>query len=286
MSDENDIQEEGADEEARQPVAGERLAYARREQKIPILDVAKELHLDEHKVRALENNEFDTIGAPVFAKGHLRKYAQLLKVDQADIMSDYFELTRSQGAAPALAVRPKPRQAIAPGPWLILIAALAAIGTAYWWFLVRVDEPSAADASDPVVGVVTPLDQEPAAMEPEVADEATSDDETSTALPDDDQAVDEIPDVDTSATVPVDSAEMQLSITYAGDSWTEISDANGSRLFFDLGRAGRTVNLSGEAPFNVLFGDAANVSLQVDGADYQLPPADRRGTVRVTILRP
>ena len=62
-------------------MAGERLAIARREQQIPVIEIAKELHLDEPKVRALERNEFDVLGAPVFAKGHLRKYAQLVDVD-------------------------------------------------------------------------------------------------------------------------------------------------------------------------------------------------------------
>ncbi len=58
------------------PMAGERLRQARHEQQISVLEVAKELHLDEPKVRALERNEFDVLGAPVFAKGHLRKYAR------------------------------------------------------------------------------------------------------------------------------------------------------------------------------------------------------------------
>jgi ribosome-binding protein aMBF1 (putative translation factor) len=51
------------------PVGGERLRAARRANDISVRDVAKELHLDEYKVRALEKNEFDVLGAPVFAKG-------------------------------------------------------------------------------------------------------------------------------------------------------------------------------------------------------------------------
>ena len=47
-----------------------------------VVEVAKELHFDEPKVRALERNDFEVLGAPVFAKGHLRKYAQLVGVDE------------------------------------------------------------------------------------------------------------------------------------------------------------------------------------------------------------
>lgn len=94
MSDENNKNDVAdADSEPTGPIGGERLAEARRSMQIPVLEIAKELHLDEHKVRALEANNFDVIGAPVFAKGHLRKYAQLVNIDQADVMADYYQLT-------------------------------------------------------------------------------------------------------------------------------------------------------------------------------------------------
>jgi cytoskeleton protein RodZ len=84
--------------------------------------------------------------------------------------------------------------------------------------------------------------------------------------------------------VETDVLELSLSITYSGDCWTEVTDASGRRLFFDLGKSGRTVNLTGEAPFNVLFGDAANVSLVVNGASYDIRESDRRGqTARLTL---
>ncbi len=61
MTDETDKSaEEKPDEESGGPRCGELLAEARREQQIGIVEVAKELHLDEPKVRALERNEFDT----------------------------------------------------------------------------------------------------------------------------------------------------------------------------------------------------------------------------------
>lgn len=84
------------------PLAGERLAAARRDQDIAIKDIAKQLHLDEHKVQALEQNQFDVLGAPVFAKGHLRKYAALVKVPIDDVLTDYYQLNRSVGAPPVV----------------------------------------------------------------------------------------------------------------------------------------------------------------------------------------
>ena len=277
MSDEKDIREEPIeDEESGGPVGGERLAEARRELQIPVLEIAKELHLDEYKVRALESNDFDVLGAPVFAKGHLRKYAQLVGVSEADVMADYYQLNRSAGSQPALALRPRSRRTISPGPWIAAIAVILAVASAYWWFVSR--EPA---LERPVAGEIAPLPQEEQASAQE---DATTDDP--------EESVDEAPiTVSDPAPPPVpetiDPSQMQLSITYSGDCWTEITDAGGQRLFFALGESGRIINLSGEAPFNVLFGDVANVSLEVNGSSFDIPTSDRRGrTARLTITGP
>lgn len=278
MSDENDIREESIeDEESGGPVGGERLAEARRELQIPVLEIAKELHLDEYKVRALESNDFDVLGAPVFAKGHLRKYAQLVRVSEADVMADYYQLNRSAGSPPVLTPRLRSRTTISPGPWIAAIAVILAVASAYWWFVSREPAPER-----PVAGEIAPLPQE---VEASLDQDADSDDPEESA----DEAPLTVSDPETPppALETTDPSQMRLSITYSGDSWTEITDAGGRRLFFDLGKSGRTVNLSGEAPFNVLFGDAANVSLEVDGSSFNIPASDRRGrTARLTITGP
>lgn len=278
MSDENDIKEESLlAEESGGPVGGERLAEARRELQIPVLEIAKELHLDEYKVRALENNDFNVIGAPVFAKGHLRKYAQLVNVSEADVMADYYQLNRSADSPPLLSPRPRPRRTISPGPWIAAIAVILAVVSAYWWFTTR--EPV---RERPVAGEVAPLPQEPSsadADDPIIDEPVDEEEEVPVAVPE--------PATSPPVIEVTSSSEMQMSITYSGDCWTEITDASGRRLFFDLGKDGRTVNLTGEAPFNVLFGDAANVSLAINGNSFEIPAANRRGrTARLTISRP
>ena len=53
---------ESSDDGGASPVCGERLAQARRDRDIAIGEIAKELNLDETKVRALEENCFDELG--------------------------------------------------------------------------------------------------------------------------------------------------------------------------------------------------------------------------------
>lgn len=286
-------EEESSAGEPAAPVGGERLAEARREQQIPVHEIAKELHLDEPKVRALERNEFDVLGAPVFAKGHLRKYAQLVHVNEDDVMADYYQLNRAGGMPPVVSARPRPRREMSPGPWIAVIVVIIVTATAYWYFTLPpsvVDEPSqdlmpqeSLPAPEPESLLPAP---EPETLPAEELEDIAAEDDDSavlqSALETDETAVAEA----APSTDPGDG-QMRMLITYSGDCWTEISDARGRRLFFGLGTDGRTVELSGEAPFNVLFGDAANVSIRVNGTERPISAAERRGnTARLTVSGP
>ena len=284
--DREEVAEQAAANEPDGPVGGERLAEARREQQIGILEIAKELHLDEAKVRALEQNDFDTLGAPVFAKGHLRKYAQIVGIDPDDILTDFYKMTRTAELPPVVSSRPKLRQEISPGPWIALVAILAVAAASYWWFALR-------------PGSATPPGAEPETIQEETVDlpEQVEDqaEELITESPETpagggEATAAEEPEAE-AATLPPEPVAVndvtRLSLSFSGDCWTEISDADGRRLFFEMGRAGRTVDLSGPAPISILFGNAENVSLRVDGADYPVTatnPGSR--TARLTIVQP
>ncbi len=272
MSDSEDTtRETESSDEPQGPLCGERLAEARRAQQITVLEIAKELHLDEPKVRALERNEFEMLGAAVFAKGHMRKYAQLVQVDEGDVLADYYQLTRSSTIPPVVSARPRPRREMSPGPWIAVIVAVIIAATAYYWFTSR---PASVETpqQDLLPQETTPLPERDPALD--IIDDS--------AAPE--SAVDEAP-AEIAAPAPVvDDGQMRMQLTYSGDCWTEITDANGRRLFFDMGTSGRTVELSGEAPFNVLFGNVDNVSVQVNGADYAISATERRGLIaRLTI---
>jgi len=282
MSEEDDKPVEKVNEpEMTGPLAGERLAEARREQQISVLEVAKELHLDEQKVRALERNEFDVLGAPVFAKGHLRKYAQLVGVDVDDVFTDYYRMTHTADIPPVVVGRPRISQEMSPGPWIVVIAVIVVAAASYFWFASRSETlsdpapeeplvPAQAVEDSPVreetvlVATTPPIDT-PIASEPVVEDQTD----------------------ETTQQAALGDSEVLLSLDFTGDCWTEISDATGRRLFFDMGRSGRTVELSGQAPFDVLFGNTENVSVRVDGSAYIVTPANPGSrTARLTIMAP
>ena len=81
--------------------------------------------------------------------------------------------------------------------------------------------------------------------------------------------------VETTSSPVVAEGQVRVLLTYTGDCWTEISDATGRRLFFALGKDGRTVELSGAEPLNVLFGSPAHVRVLVNGDEFALPETAR-----------
>jgi cytoskeleton protein RodZ len=272
------------------PLAGERLATARREKQITVEEIAKELHIDDYKVRALERNDFEILGAPVFAKGHLRKYAQLVDIPVEDVLADYYSLNRTVGMPPLVGRTRRPSREINLVPWLVALVLLLLGGAVYWWFFEReVPPPPAVDTDNGRVSMPAPADGNPDAI-PEEADETPPEPEDDAVPPESATTSPAVRPAPTTNRPPASTAaagDVQLAVLYSGDCWTEITDAAGDRLFFGLGKSGRTVTVSGTPPLSVLFGDADNVRLQLNGADYAIPAASRRGqTARLSIQAP
>ena len=287
----NESPQQPPEADTSEPLGGERLAAARRAHEISALDIAKELHLDEPMVRALEQNDFAVLGGEVFAKGHLRKYAELVGVPTDVVLADYYALNRSAGAPPVVGPVRKMEREFPPGPWIaggVVVIIIAS--AAYWWFTrdpapvaqlepgilatfaLEASSEQARDEAAESAGIVSELDpmvdaQELAAPETAMASLAPAASEVD-------------PFVEEAGLLP----QVHVELTFSGDCWTEVSDASGRRLFFDLGTAGRVVALAGDEPLQMVLGDSENVSITVEGRDYPIPDSVRRGRLaRLTI---
>ncbi len=281
--------QQSTDADLNSPIGGARLAIARRKNGISAREIAKELRLDEPTVRALEQNDFEVFGAPVFVKGHLRKYAELVGVPIDDILSDYYQLNRNAGAPPVVGAPRKSANPVSLAPWITIALVLTAGAiAAYWWYthvpappVVRIEPGVLAPfASDPVVrGTADDAAEidavaKPVAEREELAMAVASGAASSSVA----YAVE--PGIAAASTLP----QVRIELSFSGDCWTEVSDASGRRLFYDLGTAGRVVALSGDGPLQIVLGESENVSISVAGMDYPMPgPARPGGLTRLTI---
>jgi len=112
---------------------GARLRTAREERGLSIEEVADRLRLNEALVLAMEEDRFGLLGAPVFARGHLKNYAALVGAPEGEVMAgfdvgDLPEPTFLPALDRAPIVRPRARW-----PWLAAAAVAVAGAVAAWW---------------------------------------------------------------------------------------------------------------------------------------------------------
>jgi cytoskeleton protein RodZ len=72
---------------------------------------------------------------------------------------------------------------------------------------------------------------------------------------------------------------VRLRLGFSADSWVELYDAGGQRVFFDLGSANSVRNVTAVAPVKVFLGYADGVQLELNGKPVALPTEVRRGNV-------
>jgi len=112
---------------------GVQLRQAREGLGLSIEEVADRLRLNEALVLAMEEDRFGLLGAPVFARGHLRNYAALVGAAERAVL-DAFDIgdLPEPTFLPAGDRRPVAR---GRGRWVAAIAVLAlvAAGGVAWW---------------------------------------------------------------------------------------------------------------------------------------------------------
>ena len=73
----------------RMPSSGRQLRRAREEAGVSVDEISHDLHLDRAVVLALESDDYESLGAPVFVRGYLRSYARRLHLDEDDVVAGW-----------------------------------------------------------------------------------------------------------------------------------------------------------------------------------------------------
>ena len=72
-------------------------------------------------------------------------------------------------------------------------------------------------------------------------------------------------------------------LSYRDHSWTEVRDRNGRVLLSTMMTPGARQVLSGQGPFELVIGNAADVSITLDGRKVDLAPHIRQSVARLTL---
>jgi len=271
----NEAVEENKDEIS----CGERLASKRSEKELSINQVAREIKIEPHVIEMIENNEFESIGAPVFVKGYLRQYSELVGLDPNLIIEKYNAINSIEDSSPIVNDSVDQISKYVLTPKIILIAIfmiLISFGVLVTVFGIFGNNETV------VIKMETETESQESLLPPVTAQQIDSSetqiDETLEMETETESQESLLPS--TADEFFIEENFMNLTIIYSGLCWTEIFDANGERLFFGLGDQDREVNIDGLPPFDVMLGAADNLlEIKLEGREYTIFDSIRRGEV-------
>lgn len=237
---------------------GARLRAARERRGLTTLQAAEKLHVDARVLEFLEADNFAPLGADVYVRGHLRRYAELVG-ESAHELQDLYART-GPAVQPDLTRIPRgqrpPESARFMMPALLGVVALTLAGLLWWVFTLPGAKPHALappPAEAPVAAAEAP-DAAPVTASPVAVPAAAR------------------PVV---AAPPAAAGGQTLTLHFTGGSWAQVADAHGHVLLDGMQPAGSSRSVSGAAPLRVVLGNAPQVALEVAGR-----PASLTGLVR------
>jgi len=246
---------------------GERLRAGRERAGLSVAATAEKLHLDPKVIEALESDRFTELGASVYVRGHLRRYADFVGEPGVELVNAYTE-REARPPPPDLTQVPHPerrsdpRRLVAP---LVGLGCALVLALAIWWVLagsrgVANSSPAAPSSEAPVTAPATStLPAVQVADSPANAPPPATTPVTTESPP---------PRQPVTPTRPTN-----LRLVLSSESWVEVYDASGERLFYDVASAGSVQSIQGRPPLRVVPGNAAAVSVQIDGQAREIPAA-------------
>lgn len=286
---------------------GRRLSEARQGKSLTVAKVAQQLHLDPRLVEALEGNDYEHLPEPIYVSGYLRNYARLLGLPEEEIVGAYHQLDRPSPPILSELTRNAPRRP-SVNQSAIQWGAVALVGIGlivFGWQMSGKNEPPPAVADrgsdiSPGPAAPPPAARQAAAVPGTTlgkppgntsapAPDADKTGGDSSPLPDATQDADRTP---ATAMASADAAPAPatptatISLNFVDDSWVEVTDATGARVFYDLGEAGQTRTVQGTPPFKVLLGYSPGVSIEYNGEAFdQSRFTSRNNVARFTLGR-
>lgn len=282
---------EVADEQPRGEHVGEILARARVAQSLTLDDVAQQLKFGVRQIDALEQGRFESLPGSTFARGMVRSYARLLKLDAEPLLGQV-EGKFVVPDADRLATRYREPVPFSDGSrrsnitYVVLSVAILLVvaGVLFGWQQERLRAtrptfvPAARVPLEPPHAAPATAPQRAAAAAPVASTGADSGNAagasagtTSPAQPQGVPAPEAVP------------ATSRIVLRFDAESWVEIRDASGKVLLSQLNPAGTEKVVQGTPPFSVVVGNAQHVQLTYDGQAFDLAPHTRVEVARFTL---
>ncbi len=282
-----------------QPVSGlgALLRQAREAAGLSQGELARQLNLGARIVEAMENEDLAHLPSAVYVHGYLRKWAEVLQLDESTLQQAYTRLAgvpRKEALRHTTPIEPmRLKKSAASFPWGKLLVVLIVLGLGYastqfmpesMRFLdapsVPLQNSNGSNASEPLAPAA-PLPTIPLTLpQPVVKEEpkpvtlpgiVVGESVPTGATPSENKSVQTTPPI---TEVPTSGLQLQGTGNDQG-SWVRVKDVSGKVLFEGVIASGSAKQVDGQRPFELTIGRATDLRIDLDGQPVDLKPYTR-----------
>ncbi|KGE52322.1 RodZ domain-containing protein [Xanthomonas axonopodis pv. vasculorum] len=259
---------------------GQHLSEAREAAGLSVDEVAGKLRMPAHVVRALEQEDWQRLGAPVFVRGQLRSYARLLRVDLQPLLQQATIAPIEPVKLVSHTHTPRARRILESTARKAMYVVITGVFAVPVWYATR----SHLDGKAPSMVSLDSM--------PEAAKSAAPG--NSAAQPAAAPRGQPAPYIASMTPVPRATADAQspaaavaptgsLSLSFSGDSWVQILAPDGSAVEKALIRAGEQRTYSPGQVGRIVLGNASAVQVQQGGSIVDVKPFQRANVARFAV---
>ncbi|EHI9241089.1 cytoskeleton protein RodZ [Vibrio vulnificus] len=296
MTTDNDFSQDSATESLAIEQVGTLLKRKRESMGYTQKQVADRLRLRVNVIEQIDDNQFESGQVATFTRGYLRSYARLVGLDEKIILDalDYTGDAQYQEQEMQSFSRKtnteKHNSRIMLITWGIFII-ITGISSLWWWQnqqenslaqsvnqATQLEDAVIEESEPPLIDDVV-MQEMDATTESNEQNEASS--EESPASPESVEALEvetlepiveaeadaesqvepQAAVVEVTSEVPQANGETALTMAFRSDCWVQVKDASGKTLISGIRKSGQDLNLSGQAPFNVILGAPEGVTM-------------------------
>ena len=263
---------------------GAELARARQAAGLAVADVAQQLKFAPRQSEALEQGRYGDLPGGTFARGMVRAYARLVKLDPAPLVERIApQVAVPDNAAVVASVRrPIPivdnarrTNLTYAALSLVILAVIAAVVFEWQRDRARAEQMTFVAAAQAPAQAPTPPPTPVASASPVIPQPVPL---TVQEAPAEKPAP--APNAEKAAT---QAGKHRIGLKFDRESWVEIRNRDGKILTSQLNPAGTERTIEGLPPFEVVIGNAQYVSLSYDDRPVDLAPYVKVEVARFTL---
>jgi cytoskeleton protein RodZ len=269
---------------------GAELTRAREEQGLALVDVAQQLKFAPRQLEALEQERFGALPGPTIARGMLRNYARLLKLDPDALLARLGERLDAPDSD-RLAQRfsqPVPFSDSARRSTVVYagisVLVLGAVGTlAYQWH--RESKPAQKLAFVPATKApAEPAQKAPPAPVAKIPPPSIGAQKPAPPAPPKVAApAPAVAPVVATAPKPAITGANRIIVRCEEECWIEVKDGLERQLVSSLNPAGSERVVRGQPPYEVVIGNASHARVTYNDRPIDLQPHTRQEVARFTL---